>query len=202
MARQRSGSSSSNGSSRATSRRSGGSTRSASSRRRSSANRQPTQLTNLETKLGEVIGLAMAAQVATEKVIGLAGDASMKRSLKQMQKEAAEAEKLGTAAAASFSGKKAKILQEARSVKKKGGEMLKTYLDRDADELDGFEFLTMAEAGEVGHWTVLGEMNKTAKNAQVRDLVRMQLPIQKRHLKEVMATSVQLAAKEDPNESS
>jgi hypothetical protein len=149
-----------------------------------------------------VIGLAMASQVATEKVIGLVDDAGLKRALKQMQKEAAEGEKLGTQAAATFAGKKAKILQEARSVKKKGAEMLKTYLDRDSDELDGYEFLTMAEAGEVGHWAVLAEMNKTARNPQVRDLVRMQLPIQKRHLKEVMDTSVRLAAKEDPNESS
>ena len=33
--------------------------------------------------------------------------------------------------------------------------MMTTYLDKDADALDGFEFLTMAEAAEVGHWSVL-----------------------------------------------
>ena len=33
--------------------------------------------------------------------------------------------------------------------------MLEIYLDADSDVLDGFEFLTMAEAGEVGHWEVL-----------------------------------------------
>ena len=33
--------------------------------------------------------------------------------------------------------------------------MMSTYLDPDADALDGFEFLTMAEAAEVGHWAVL-----------------------------------------------
>jgi hypothetical protein len=32
--------------------------------------------------------------------------------------------------------------------------MMKTYLGGDADELDGFKFLTMAKAGELGHWTV------------------------------------------------
>jgi hypothetical protein len=30
--------------------------------------------------------------------------------------------------------------------------MMQTYLGEDSDELDGFEFLIMAEAGEVGHW--------------------------------------------------
>ena len=33
--------------------------------------------------------------------------------------------------------------------------MMSTYLGDDADALDGFEFLTMAEAGEVGHWPVV-----------------------------------------------
>ena len=32
----------------------------------------------------------------------------------------------------------------------------RTCLGGDSDGLDGFEFLTMAEAGEDGHWAVLG----------------------------------------------
>ena len=75
--------------------------------------------------------------------------------------------------------------------------MMTTYLDRSADGLDGFEFLTMAEAAEVGHWSVLEELNKQAKHPGVRSLTKIQLPIQKRHLKVAMAGSVKLAAKED-----
>ena len=37
------------------------------------------ELTNLETKLGEVIGLAMAAQAATERVEKLTKDRSSSR---------------------------------------------------------------------------------------------------------------------------
>ncbi len=117
------------------------------------------ELTNLETKLGEVIGLAMAAQAATERVEKLTDDRRLKQQLQTMRKEAAQAEKDGTAVAASINGKKGKILAEARSVKTKGATMMKTYLERGSDDLDGFEFLTMAEAGEVGHWTVLQELN-------------------------------------------
>ena len=157
------------------------------------------ELTNMETKLGEVIGLAMAAQAATERVEKLTKDRTLKKQLQTMRKEAAQAEKDGTAVAASLDGKKGKILAEARSVKTKGATMMKTYLERGSDELDGFEFLTMAEAGEVGHWTVLQELNKQARNAAVRQLVSTHLPIQKRHLKEAMAASVLLAAKEDAN---
>jgi hypothetical protein len=158
-----------------------------------------TELTNMETKLGEVIGLAMAAQAATERVEKLTDDRQLKKQLQTMRKEAAQAEKDGTAVAGSFNGKKAKILQEARTVKKKGATMMKTYLERGSDDLDGFEFLTMAEAGEVGHWSVLQELNKQVKHPGVRDLIKVQLPIQRRHLKDVMTASLSLAAKEDAN---
>ena len=36
---------------------------------------------------------------------------------------------------------------------------------------------------------MLQELNKQAKHPGVRDLVKVQLPIQKRHLKDVMAAS-------------
>jgi len=158
------------------------------------------ELTNLETKLGEVIGLAMAAQAAIDRVSKLAdGERDLLAQMKTMRAEAADAERGGTELAGTFDGKKNKILTEARSVKKKGGEMLKTYLDRDSDILDGMEFMTMAEAGEVGHWAVLAQMNKKAKHPGIRNLVSKQLPIQKRHLRDVTAASLALAAKEDPD---
>jgi hypothetical protein len=158
-----------------------------------------TELTNLETKLGEVIGLAMAAQAATERVEKLTDDRQLAASLKKMRKEAVQAEKDGTAVAASINGKKSKILAEARTVKTKGATMMKTYLERGSDDLDGFEFLTMAEAGEVGHWSVLETLNRQARHPGVKQLVSTHLPIQKRHLKDVMSASVSLAAKEDAN---
>ncbi len=157
------------------------------------------ELTNLETKLGEVIGLAMAAQVSIDRISKLEPPKDLAMQMKQMRSEAAAAEKSGTQLAGSFDGKKSKIMAEARTVKKKGGEMLRTYLDRDSDILDGMEFMTMTEAGEVGHWAVLEQMNKAAKHAGIRELVKVQLPIQKRHLKDVSAASVMLAGKEDPN---
>ena len=35
--------------------------------------------------------------------------------------------------------------------------MMKTYLSDEADELDAFEFLVMAEAGELGHREIMRE---------------------------------------------
>ncbi|HEX5979569.1 MAG TPA: hypothetical protein VFY52_00635, partial [Thermoleophilaceae bacterium] len=96
--------------------------------------------------------------------------------------------------------KKTAILEEARSTKSKAGDMLSTYLDSDADALDGFEFLTMAEAGEVGHWSVLRKLNEQAGDQSLQELIDWALPIQERHFEEVKAGSLKLAAEEDPGE--
>ena len=163
------------------------------------------ELTNLETKLGEVIGLAMAAQTATQKVLGMVeeeGNDELARTLQTMAEDAAQAERRSTELLDSFEGKKTAILDEARTVKTKAGDMMSTYLDDDADALDGLEFLTMAEASEVGHWSVLEKMSENAGNPAVQELVQWQLPIQKRHLRDAMEGSVTLAAEEDPNATS
>src|SRR5918994_592697 len=123
------------------------------------------ELTNLESKLGEVLGLAMAAQGATEKVKKLDDlDDDLAKALDRMNDEAKEAEERATEVAESF------------------------------------EFLTMAEAGEVGHWEVLRTLNERARNAGVRELVDWGIPIQQRHFEQVRQGSLKLAAEEDPNE--
>jgi hypothetical protein len=160
------------------------------------------ELTNLESKLGEVIGLAMAAQAATKKVSSLARaekKTGLVETLGQMNGEAKDAEQRGRAAAETFDGKKSAILKEAREVKQKGAEMMSTYLDESSDALDGLEFLTMAEAGEVGHWEILGRLNKRVRHQEIKELISWGLPIQKRHLTDVRAASLQIADQQDPN---
>ena len=160
------------------------------------------ELTKLEAKLAEVTGLAMAAQAATKKVSSLAKEEhpELVSRLERMHEEAAETERRCTDIADGLDGKKTAILEEARATKSKGGEMMDTYLDDDADTLDGFEFLTMAEAGEVGHWSVLKKLNEKKGMAEIDELVSWALPIQEGHLKRVTETSLELASSEDPDE--
>lgn len=159
------------------------------------------ELTKLETKLGEVIGLAMAGQAATKKVLSLAKEEepSLVQTLQRVHDEAVETERRGTELAGTFEGKKTAILDEARTVKAKGAEMMKTYLDEQSDALDGFEFLTMAEAGEVGHWTVLRTLNERAGHRDLDALISWALPIQERHFQDAMRGSAKLASEDDPN---
>ena len=159
------------------------------------------ELTNLESKLGEVLGLAMAAQTATQKVQKLEGlTPDLEERLVQMHDEAKETEERATEVAGSIDGKKTAILDEARDVKKKASEMMSTYLESASDALDGFEFLTMAEAGEVGHWEILNTLTERAAKAEVQELCSWAIPIQQRHFEDVRKGSLQLAADEDPNE--
>ena len=161
------------------------------------------ELTNLESKLGEVVGLAMAAQEAGQKVAKLAkedGNDELVTTLEKMREEARLTEERGTEVAGSFDGKKTAILEEAREVKGKAQQMMKTYLDEASDALDGFEFLTMAEAGEVGHWEILNTLTERAAKAEVQELCSWAIPIQQRHFEDVRKGSLQLAAEEDPDE--
>ena len=161
------------------------------------------ELTNLESKLGEVLGLAMAAQGATETVKKLPElESELAEKLDRINQEARETEERATQVADAFEGKKSAILEEAREVKQKATDMMQDYLDRASDALDGFEFLTMAEAAEVGHLEILRTLNERARNSQVQELVDWAIPIQERHFTEALAGSLQLAASEDPNEPS
>jgi hypothetical protein len=162
------------------------------------------ELTAIESKIGEVLGLAMAAQGATEKVGKLVEDEGghdeLRATLDRMHKEAKETEERTTELAGSLDGKKTAILEQARETKQEATEMMSTYLGDDADALDGFEFLTMAEAGEVGHWSVVGTMNQKARVPGLQELVDWITPIQQRHFQQTLEGSVELAADEDPNE--
>jgi hypothetical protein len=158
------------------------------------------ELNTLEEKLAEVLGLAQAAQGATEKVEGLVEDEELAGKLQQMREEAEETERRATELADERDGKKTAVLDKARETKQEAEEMMQTYLGSDADGLDGFEFLTMAEAGEVGHWAVLGKLNETAGESDIQELVDWALPIQERHFSDVKDGSLKLAGEEDPYE--
>jgi hypothetical protein len=160
------------------------------------------ELTTLEEKLAEVLGLAQAAQGATEKVEGLVDDDEVKGALARMREEAEETERRCADVAESRDGKKTAILDKARETKGEATEMMSTYLGDDADGLDGFEFMTMAEAGEVGHWAVLGKLNEKAGEGEITELVGWALPIQERHFSETKECALKLAGEKDPYEES
>jgi len=154
------------------------------------------ELTPLDEKLGEVLGLAQAAQEATKTVAKLAEHDEVRTRLEQMREEAEETERRTDALIDGLEGKKTAIREKGRETKAEAAEMMGIYLGDDSDELDGFEFLTMAEAGELGHWQIVREMSERTGADDARSLAEWAIPIQERHEQLVRRTSLELAAEE------
>jgi hypothetical protein len=159
-------------------------------------------LTVLDEKLAEVLGLAQAAQIATKKVATIARrekETDLLDVMKQMGDEAAQIEQRCDVAAGKREGMKTAIAKKARETKAEVTGFMKTYLE-DAEALDGLEFLSMAEAGEMAHWEILTTLNASAEDPDVAAVIRFALPIQQAHVNAVREHSLRLAADEDPSE--
>jgi len=154
------------------------------------------ELTQLEEKLAEVMGLAQAAQDSTSKVRGLVEDDQIGGTLERMGEEAKETEERCAQLADSIEGKKTAIQEKARETKQEAEAMMHDYLDDGVDALDGLEFLMMAEAGELGHVEIVGAMNEQIGEQQVRELVEWALPIQQRHFEQTRSAALELAKRE------
>jgi hypothetical protein len=153
-------------------------------------------LTPLDEKLGEVLGLAQAAQAATDKVAAMEGAEDFEADLRRMHEQAVETERRTDALVDGLEGKKTAIREKARETKSEAAEMMQTYLGGEGEALDGFEFLSMAEAGELCHWEIVARMSELANESDVHELAQWAVEIQRRHVESVRDASLTLAAKE------
>jgi len=159
------------------------------------------ELTPLEEKLAEVLGLAQAAAKVTDDVAKLVEEDEQRALLDKMSQEARETASRAEEVASSRDGRKTAILDKARETKQELQEMADSYLGgEDVDALDGFEFLSMAEAGELAHVEVIEKINETARDRDIEELVRFVKPIQERHVGDVRETALALAAEEAEEE--
>jgi hypothetical protein len=151
------------------------------------------ELTPLDEKLGEVLGLAQAAQKATAHVAGMEDGDRFRDQLDRMRDEAEETERRTDALIDSREGRKTAIRELASETKSEAEEMLQTYLEGEEEALDGFEFLTMAEAGELGHWEIVQRMGNALGEREVVELADWSVEVQRRHFDGVRASSLELA---------
>jgi hypothetical protein len=154
------------------------------------------ELTPLDEKLGEVLGLAQAAQEATTKVAGMEGADEFRSRLEQMGSEAAETARRTDELIDSLEGRKTAIRDKAAETKSEAKEMMQTYLADEEEALDGFEFLTMAEAGELGHWEIVRTISEVMGDEQTSRLAEWAVDVQSRHFEAVRQSSLELAASE------
>jgi hypothetical protein len=153
-------------------------------------------LTPLDEKLGEVLGLAQAAQAATDKVAAMEGAEDFEADLRRMHEQAIETERRTDALVDGLEGKKTAIREKARETKSEAAEMMQTYLGGEDEALDGFEFLSMAEAGELCHWEIVETMSSTIDASDVNELATWAVGVQREHVETVRRGSLELAAEE------
>jgi len=141
----------------------------------------------LEEKIGEAIGLEMAAQKAVEELSsrGLIPNQGLVK-LQGMRKEAnnhqTQMEDLVRKLSQSDGLDSAKIQEMAQETEQKASKIMETYLGEDPDSQEALEFLCLAEGGEVTHYEVLSVMAKGAKYKQLSGKIRSILNQEKKHL--------------------
>jgi hypothetical protein len=108
----------------------------------------------LEQKLGETIGLEMAAQKAVEELSSkglLPDEPPTKKKLEGMRKEAnnhrTQMENLVTKLSQSDGIGSSKIQETAQETEQKVTKIMETYLGENPDSQEATEFLCLAEAG-------------------------------------------------------
>ena len=153
-------------------------------------------LTPLDEKLGEVLGLAQAAQAATKKVSAMEDADDFESDLERMHEQAAETERRTDELIDGLDGKKTAIRDKATDTKSEATEMMRTYLGGEDEALDGFEFLSMAEAGELCHWEIVERMSDAIGAADVHELATWAVEVQREHVETVRRASLTLAVQE------
>jgi hypothetical protein len=154
------------------------------------------ELTPLDEKLGEVLGLAQAAQEAAKHVEGMEDADEFGDQLGRMRSEAAETEKRTDGLVDGLEGKKTAIREKARETKSEAVGMMKTYLEDEEEALDGFEFLSMAEAGELCHWEIVRTMAGALSLEDVSELAEWAVGVQQEHVQTVRTAYLELARQE------
>src|SRR5919205_2910228 len=142
----------------------------------------------LEEKIGEALGLEMAAQKAVEELAskGLLDKGGMKKDkLEKMKKQANNHQTIleELILSPSLGLDSVNIQEVANETVQKASEMMKTYLGESPDSSEAIEFLCLAEGGEVTHYEVLNAMAKTIKNRQFSAKVKSILEDEQKHLK-------------------
>ena len=140
----------------------------------------------VEEKIGEALGLEMAAQKAVEELgsKGLLDKGGMKDKLEKMRNQAnnhqRDLEELMLSTSQELDS--INIQKVANETAQKASEMMKIYHGESPDSSEAIEFLCLAEGGEVTHYEVIGDMTKLVKDRKFSAKVKAILEEEKKHL--------------------
>ena len=141
----------------------------------------------LEQKIGEAIGLEIAAQTSVEELVskGLL-KAEHEKKLRPMQEEATtqqkELEDLINEIAEDEGFDLKNINSVSEETAQKASKIMTAYLGEDPDTQEALEFLCLAEGAEVTHYEVLSSVTKEVKSRKFGTKVRNILKEEQNHL--------------------
>ncbi len=141
----------------------------------------------LEQKIGEAIGLEIAAQKSVDELVskGLL-KAEHEKKLRPMQEEANtqqnEMEELIKEIAEDEGFDIENINSVSEETAQKASKIMETYLGEEPDTQEALEFLCLAEGAEVTHYEVLASVAKEVKNRKFGTQVRNILKEEQNHL--------------------
>jgi hypothetical protein len=142
----------------------------------------------LEQKIGEALGLEMAAQKAVDELSakGLLDEVGMKNKLQTMRKQANNHQtdlELLVQKLSKLEGLNSESIHEsANETEQKASQMMQIYLGDQPDASEAIEFLCLAEGGEVTHYEVLSALARKVKDKRFSAKVKSILAEEKRHL--------------------
>ena len=156
----------------------------------------------LEQKIGEALGLEIAAQKAVQELSskGLLEQGGMMSKLEGMKQEAnnhqTQLQELVQSLSQSEGLDSESIQESAKETQQKASQMMQTYLGEDPDSSEALDFLCLAESGEVAHYEVLSAMTQGVKDSQFATKVQSILEEEKMHLQTCIQLAKQNAASE------
>lgn len=143
----------------------------------------------IEKKIGEVLGLEMAAQKAVEQLIskGILDKADIKKEVEEIRRQEAnnhqtQLEELCQKLSESEGLNENNIKNTATETEQKATKMMQTYLGNNPDLSEALEFLSIAEGNEVVHYEGLDSLAKEFKDKDLAKKTKSLLTEEKNHI--------------------
>ena|SRR2546423_6020503 len=155
-------------------------------------------LTELQEKLAEAHGLAIAAATVTRKVAQMTPDHELQLELHSLHRDADDTRARCLALEDGFGRELADELRaHANTTKEKAADLAGAWFKAGTGPLAAWSFLAMGEAAEVAVWSTLLVLASKAGADEVLELSGWGLAIQRRHLDTALSGVVQLAELRD-----
>ena len=155
----------------------------------------------LEQKIGEAIGLEIAAQKSVDELVskGLL-KAEHEKKLRPMQEEANTQQNEMEALVKEIAEDEGFDIENIKSISneiaQKTSKIMETYLGEEPDTQEALEFLCLAEGAEVTHYEVLSSVTKEVKSKKFGTKVRDILKEEQNHLEMCTKLAKQNISKE------